>query len=102
MTSPASSVNLYSLNDQPVEVDMGMLGKLTIRPKPEGAPWGVTIIEERTTLLDKGDDEHPRLVTPAKDIAMDVINRYPGEGLFLADRDDAPSTSEVAQAAQEF
>ena len=94
--------NVYSLNDRPVSVDMGQFSDWTINPCPDGAPWGVTIIEHRTVKADSGDDKFTDMVTTADALANDLVNRYPGQGLFLAEEDDAPSAAEVAQATQEF
>ncbi len=97
-----NSRNLYSLNDRDLTVELGQLGFYVIAKRPEGAPWGVTVITDRDTRKDKGDDDMPIETTPAKIIVEDIVARYPGEGLFVAAIDDAPSPDEVAQAAREF
>ena len=62
----------------------------------------MTIIESRVAIEDRGDDEFIRHDVPGRQIAEDIVNRYPGEGFFLAEKNDAPSTAEIAQAAEEF
>lgn len=94
--------NLYSLNDKPVIVDMGIFGNWTINPKPEGAPWGVTIIEDRVMSKDFGEDKFEPHTSTATECAEDIIHRYDNEGFFLAAIDDAPSPEEVAAAELQF
>lgn len=97
-----ASRTIYSLNDRDLVVELGQLGFYTIAKRAPGAPWGVTIIEDRNVRKDKGDDDMPVEVCPATVIVEDIVNRYAGEGLFLAAVDDKPSPEEVAQADREF
>lgn len=94
--------NLYSLNDRDIEVELGQLRKMKINGRPAGAPWGVTIISDRNVRADKGDDEMPLVTVTALQIATDIVGRYSGQGLFLAEVDDKPSPAEIEQAAREF
>lgn len=98
----ATTRNLYSLNDRDLLVELGQLGMYTIAKRPEGAPWGVTVIADRNVRKDKGDDDMPIEVCPATVIVEDIVNRYPGEGLFIAAVDDKPSPEEVIRADSEF
>ena len=90
MSNPSvpESCFLYSLNDRPVMVGLGSFGDMQVNPKPENAPWGVTIIESRVAIEDRGDDEFIRHDVPGRQIAEDIVNRYPGEGFFLAEKND--------------
>src|SRR5271169_1680356 len=98
--------NLYSLNDKKVSVEIGGMwfGSLLLNEKKTGAPYGVTIFEDRISKRDLGGegDQYEDLVIHARDIAEDIVNRYVGEGLFLAEEDDKPSPEEIAKAEQEF
>ena len=93
---------LYTLNDTPLTVSMGQFGDWVIEPKPEGAPWGVTLVESINVRIDLGDDKsEPRWVT-ATELVNDIVSRYSADGLFLAAQDDKPSPQEVKQAETEF
>ena len=100
--APIGTCNIFSLNDRPVRVSMGQFQDIVVNPKPEGAPWGVTIVEDAKSAMDKGDDVFETLTTPARSLAEDLVDRTPGEGLFLADEDDLPSAEEVEAASSEF
>lgn len=102
MSSPSTTRNLYSLNDRSFLVDMGMFRNWTINPCPAGAPWGVNVIEDRLVSVDLGDDKREVRTVTATEFVNDIVVRYSGEGVFLADEDDSPTAEEVEKARKEF
>src|SRR5674476_430551 len=102
MTSPLATRNLFSLSDRPFFVDMGQFGNWQINAKPAGAPWGVTVIEDRVIRVDLGDDKFENRNIEATEFINDIVLRYSGSGVFFAAEDDSPTAEEVERASKEF
>lgn len=92
---------LYSVNPQPVVMECGQFGILTIPGVKKGEKHAALEVTDKPVSKDMGEDRYERVVIPAADFAKDLAERYQKNGVSWGET-PKPNGDETAEAESVF